>query len=244
MGWLDLRAALPEIRREKLDQELPMSVEEWAYLVSFVAAAQFRTRSSRDHHAGQWQSVLNVMDEITERMKLATPEQKRIAAVSGSLSARDKSLSHDQVRKLAKAPLQLMMPGMLRSVTPILLRMNMLILCTDNLTGFITSDCPVTWFDPEDYKRPPLYRSPALGSPTIEVTMPLSPRQCLIFAWRCPNGYVPASPFALDEINRRHRSLCGEHFVVRSNTKNDYWFKESDLPDDAWEKRHPQEKNS
>lgn len=115
----------------------------------------------------------------------------------------------------------------------------MLILRTDDPVGFITSDRPVTWFDPEAYKLPPFFRGPALGSPTIEVTMPISPAQCLIFAWGCPSGYAEASKLALDELNRRHRALCGEHYVVRSNTKNDYWFKEFDLPDDAWEKRHP-----
>jgi hypothetical protein len=238
-GLSGLESRFARIRSDRLDQLLPLDDEERTYLALFVAAAQFRTRSSRDHHAGQWQGVLNVMDEIDERMKSATPQQKRAAATPSSSSSREKSLSHDQVRKLAKTPLQLMMPGILRSVTSVLLKMNMLILCTDDATGFITSDCPVTWYDPEAYKLPPLYRAPALRSPTIEVTMPLSPRQCLLFAWGCGNAYALATGFIVDELNRRHRTLCGHHYVVRTNARNGYWFKEFDLPDDAWEKRHP-----
>lgn len=240
-GLSGLEAQFVKVRSRKLDKVLPMTEEEHAYLALFVAAAQFRTRSSRDHHASQWQGMTKMMDELAERMKTATPAQKRMAASIGGSSSRGRSLSHEQVKQLARIPLQLMMQGILRDVTPVLAKMNMIILCTDDPVGFITSDVPVTWFDPEAYKRPPLHRSSALGSPTIEVTMPLSPRQCLVFAWQCPTGYGVASKLALDELNRRHRALCGEHYVVRSNTKNDYWFKEFELPDDAWEKQQQHE---
>lgn len=214
-----------------------MTDEEHALLAMFVAAAQFRTRSSRDHHARQWQNALEVMDDLAESMKKATPEQRASAARIGSIGSTDKGLSHKQVRILAEKPVQAMMPSILRGVTPVLMKMNMLILTTEDPVGFITSDAPVTWFDPESYKRPPFYRSPGLGSQTVEVTMPLSPNQCLIFAWHCPNGYGEASEVALNELNRRHRALCEKRYVVRSNSRNDYWFFEPDLPDDAWEKR-------
>jgi hypothetical protein len=234
-GLAGLESEFAQIRSNKLDKKLPMTEEEHAYLALFVAAAQFRTRSSRNHHAGQWQGLVNMMNKVAEQMKTATPAQKLMAAGIGGSSLPDKSLSHEQVSQLATNPLQLMMPGILRAVTPVLARMKMLILCTDDPVGFITSDMPVTWFDPEAYKFPPFYRSPGLASPTIEVTMPLSPRQCLIFAWQSHTGYLIASKLALDELNRRHRELCGEHYVVRNNAKNDYWFKEFELPADAWE---------
>ena len=221
-----------------------MTEEEHAYLILFVAAAQFRTRSSRDHHAGQWQNALEIMDDIAESMKKATPDQRRRASgISGSSSLEDKSLSHEQVKKLAKTPLQMMIPGILGAVTPVLSKMNMLILTTEDSIGFITSDPRVTWYDPEAYKLPPLYRSPALGSPTIEVTMPLSPRQCLIIAWQCPTGYAHAPEVALNELNRRHRVHCGEHYIVQSNVTNEYWFEEFEPPEDAWENLHPKDDN-
>ena len=237
-GLAGLEGQFAQIRSNKLNMELPMTEEEHAYLALFAAAAQFRTRSSRDHHAGQWQGMLKIADELEDQMQSATTEQKRMAGSVPSSSSRDRSLSHEQVRQLAKSPLQLMMPGILGAVTPVIARMNMLILCTDDPIGFITSDAPVTWYDPQAYKLPPLYRAPALGSPTIEVTMPLSPSQCLVFAWQCPTGYLKAPKIALDDLNRRHRALCGEHYVVRSNTRNDYWFREFDLPNDAWENQN------
>ncbi len=49
--------------------------------------------------------------------------------------------------------------------------MTVTIFCTSDDARFITSDAPVVWFDPELYKLPPFYRSPGLGSETIEVTI-------------------------------------------------------------------------
>ena len=234
-GLSGLEGRFATVREEKLSKQLPLTQEEHLYLAVFVAAAQFRTRSSRDHHASQWQYMRDLMDHTAEAMANASKEQKRALAGIHTLVPSENSLSHEQVRRMAKYPLQSMMAGILGAVTPVLMKMNMLILNTDDPLGFITSDQPVTWFDPEAYKLPPLYRSPALGSPTIEVTMPLSPEQCLIFAWQCPEGYVEAPATALDELNRRHRALSGQHIVVKSKITKPCWFEESYPPDDAWE---------
>ena len=234
-GLSGLESKFASIRESKLSKQLPMTEEEHAYLGIFVAATQFRTRSSREHHANQWQHALDLMDDLADAMSNATHEQKRAAARISSSPSEGKAISHEQVRRLAEYPLQTMMTGILQAVTPVLTKMNMLILNTDDPVGFITSDRPVTWFDPEAYKLPPLYRAPALASPTIEVTMPLSPKQCLIFAWQCPTGYVDAPAIALNELNRRHRALSGQHIVVQRQSTAPYWFEDFDLPDDAWE---------
>jgi hypothetical protein len=216
-----------------------MTDEEHTLLALFVAAAQFRTRSSRDHHAAQWANALEVMDDMAGALRTASPEQRKAMASLSRVGTSDKKgMTREQVRKLAETPLQVMMPKILRAVTPVLVKMNMLILYTDDPVGFITSDAPVTWCDPEAYQRPPFYRAPGLASQSIEVTMPLSPKQCVIFAWECPTGYMPATEGALNELNRRHRFHCSEHYVVRSKIKKDYWFQESGLPDDAWDNEH------
>ena len=243
-GLAELESKFAQIRRTRLDKQQPMTDEEHAYIAAFVAAAQFRTRSSRDHHARQWQHMLDIADDLAESLKTATPEQKRAMAGVGGNTDNKGSLSHDQVRQLAEKPIQTMMPGILKIVIPVLVQMNMLILSTNDSTGFITTDRPVTWFDPEAYKLPPLYRSPGLASRTIEVTMPLSPRQCLVFSWHDSAGYADAPELALNELNRRHRIHCEDHFIVNGNNTRDFWFQEFDLPDDAWEKRKDAQKGA
>lgn len=236
-GLAGLETKFGQIRKDRLEKQQPLTDEEHAYLAAFVAAAQFRTRSSRDHQAQQWQHMLDIADDLAESMKTAKPEQKRAMAQIGSSYDKKGSMSHDQVRQLAEMPIQTMMPGILRTTIPILIQMNMLILSTNDETGFITSDRPVTWFDPEAYKLPPFYRSPGLASPTIEVTMPLSPRQCLVFSKHDKAGYATAPDLALNELNRRHRAHCEDHFIVNNKNTSDYWFQEFELPNDAWEKR-------
>ena len=45
--------------------------------------------------------------------------------------------------------------------------MHMAILNTDDEVGFLTSDQPCVWFDPEAYKRPAMYRSIGLGYKSV-----------------------------------------------------------------------------
>ena len=129
------------------------------------------------------------------------------------------------------------MPGILRQVTPILARMDLAIFWTADPIGFMTSDNPCCWFDPEAYKRPPMYRGAGLGMQTIEVTMPLSPNQCLLLNWQGLSGYLPLKDDFLNELNRRHRNFCKEQFVLRVNGRKDYWFEERSPPNDSWENR-------
>ncbi|KVN89260.1 DUF4238 domain-containing protein [Burkholderia ubonensis] len=227
------------MRISKFNHKRPLTPEEHVYLCTFVAAAQFRTAASRDHHASQWQNVLKIADDLAAKVKSATAEQREsMARISELSSGEGQSFTHEQVRELAAKPLQKMMAPVLRTTVPILLRMDLAIYSTSDETGFITSDRPCTWFDPEAYKMPPFFRSPALGSETIEVTMPISPQQCLCLNWQGYAGYLDASKLLLDEFNRRHRFHCKNQYVVRNDLKNDYWFYEQEIPDDAWEKRH------
>jgi hypothetical protein len=232
-GLAGLEDRFVKILRDTISKQRKLNAEDRVHLSAFVAAAQVRTTQSRDHHASQWGSVLKIADDMAEAMAKAPPEQRHTA--SKVLSGGGPSLTHDQVRQLATAPLQHMIPGILRQVTPILSRMDLAIFSTDDPIGFLTSDNPCCWFDPEAYKRPPMYRGPGLGMRTIEVTMPLSPNQCLLLNWQGLSGYMPlAEPF-VDELNRRHRNHCSEHFVLRANTRKEYWFVDLRPPDDAWE---------
>jgi Protein of unknown function (DUF4238) len=51
-------------------------------------------------------------------------------------------------------------------------------------SALLTSDTPCVWFDKGEYERPRPRYAGGLASPTIEVTMPLSPRQMIVFANR------------------------------------------------------------
>ena len=97
------------ILRDRISKQLKLNAADRILLSAFVAAAQIRTTQSRDHHASQWWNVLRIADDIAEAMAKATPEQR--AAPQKVLSGGGPSLTHEQVRQLAAAPLQVMIPG-------------------------------------------------------------------------------------------------------------------------------------
>jgi hypothetical protein len=239
-----LESQFTKIRNSKFKYHRELTVEESAYLCLFVAAAQFRTIRSRDHHADQWGRVLDRMDDMAERMGRMTEEEQQRFADMALPSSEGSGITHEQVRELATNPLQHMIGSVLQSVAPVLSRMDMAIFCTDDPVGFITSDNPCVWYDPEGYRLPPIYRSPGLGMRTIEVTLPVSPRQCLFFNWQGIKGYMAAPQQIVDNLNIRHVAYCHENFVVNTNQVNYCWFHVPPLPEDAWENQQADHEQS
>lgn len=231
-GLCTLEGHFIRIRDNIFSVRQSMQHEDWVLFCAFVAAAQFRTPRMRDHHKAQWENALRIGVNMEAAMARATPAQRKAASiVSGNA---ERGLTLDQVRQVAAKPLQSMMPGVLRSLTPMLCKMRLAIFCTEDPIGFITSDAPCVWDDPELERAPPLLRSPALVSPTIEITMPVSPHQCAMLSWHERfDAYIDVDARTIDETNRRCRAHCNESFVVRTNEILDQWFSEIPPADNA-----------
>jgi hypothetical protein len=183
--------------------------------------------------------IISAYEELEAKMKTATVEQKRRMASMPRLRSGGPSLTHEQVRQLVKQPTQSLLYPEIGSLTPLFAGLDCYIVETDDEVGFITSDHPCVWYDPEGYKRPPLYRAPALTYPSIEITFPVSPRQCILLNRAGITGYgktLNSNP--VKELNRRTRFHTGEHFVVSKNWTDPIWFEAGELPDDASENLH------
>ena len=126
---------------------------------------------------------------------------------------------------------------MITAVAPLLTRLDFAILYSESEQGFITSDCPCVWFDPEAYKRPPLYRGPALMYETIEITLPISPSQCILLNRQGLNGYIKLDENAVRELNRRHRFYASKSFIVNNSGVDESWFDPGIEPEDSWERQ-------
>ena len=170
-----------------------------------------------------------------------TPKQRESFISRQSISSASegrKGLSYEQVKVLTEEPLQKMLFPLIQSTAPMLAKLDMAIVETDDSTGFITSDNPCVWFDPVGYKRPPIYRAPALMYETIEITLPISSRQILLLNRHGLSGYHQADEVALNEFNRRTRAFCGDSFVVNKNMVNLYWLDQGVEPEDSWDAIH------
>jgi hypothetical protein len=255
------------LRRDKIMRCEPLADEEKTTLFLFVATARFRTSKSRDHWRRQLGEAVELGDRMKAHIESMSAEQKA-ALENFYVPSGGPIFSLEDLRALAEQPLQLMLPAITTAEAKFLSGMTTTIFCTSSNPGFITSDAPVVWFDPELYRQPPFYRNLALGSPTIEVTMPIAPSRFLLLTHdRATEGYVDISAAdnvrvnisavpthlvgvlnrlsaigteLIDEVNRRTRFHCDEHFVSSSNQKKDIWFDPGTPPpewQDEWRKQ-------
>ena len=212
------------IRDNVLAKRQPIPPDDDLLLRAFLAAMQSRTPAHLEHWQGQYKSLLDQMDEMRQAMAAKTPEEReRTAAMMGPTTT-GPSASYEDVKAVAEGPVGPMLVTMIESQLPILAQMNLAVLNTTDSLGFITSDQPCVWFDPQAYKRPPLYQAPGLAFPTIEVTLPVSPSQIILLSWHELTGYVDVPVKVVDDTNRRTRFSCHEHFVARHNQTRPIWF--------------------
>lgn len=217
---------------------VPLTDEDKATLCLFVATAHFRTQKSRDHWKRQWGQLGELGDQIKAHVESLSPEQRANLENATPLVS-GPAFSLEDIRPLADQPLRLL-PLFTTREAELLSCMTITILCTSGGFPFITSDAPVVWFDPELYKMPSFYRNLALGSPTIEVSMPISPTRSVLFTHgRSTDGYFYVSSGIklgldlIDESNRKTRFHCDDHFVSDSKEKKDIWF-DPGTPPPGW----------
>ncbi|GJL73400.1 MAG: hypothetical protein NMNS01_25990 [Nitrosomonas sp.] len=238
-GLSQLETEFTRIRNSKISYKRPVEESEHVLLCAFTAAAHARTPSSREHHRKQWEKPLRKMEKMMEWVKTATPEQKkRLIAMYTPFPDSKEHITYEQVKQMHDNPLQTMLFSMIQIVTERLCKLDFAIFVTNDEIGFLTSDNPCVWFDPEAYKRPPLYRGPGIIYKTIEITIPLSPFHTLFFNRQGISGYIDAIPEVVDELNRRVRFSAENYFVARQNVRCDYWFELGVEPDDSWDNQH------
>jgi hypothetical protein len=156
-----LENAFPRVRAATA-KRIPLSDSSHADLILFIATAFSRSRSNRGHWQEQWGEIDSVMDKFSAAIKQCSPEERRNVARLNKQASRTsgRSYSHEDVKALKKLPLQHMLPGMVETLALAFLRFDLKILCTSDFIGFITSDSPCVWHDPEGYKRPLSFEDP------------------------------------------------------------------------------------
>lgn len=237
-GLTSLETAFWKMRRDLLERRKLLPLARHAKLLAFVAAMHARTPALRDHQLRFWTDLQNIGEEVEENMRSKSPEErKRIAALSLPSSDKRRSMSLDEVRKVTASPMQHLFSANLAAEVTLLTKMRCVILCGSGRDpGFITSDNPVVWYDPDAYKRPPLFRGASFSCPQLQITLPLSPWQMLMLVHGEPTfEYLNVSDANVREANRITRFHCDKEFVCRRGTVDPYWLDAGAIPPDAWE---------
>lgn len=167
------------IRNQRILNREVLSHEERVWVCAFAAAMHSRTRLQRTALRQQWGHALRVAEDLQQALNTMSPEQRRQYKPPTMIGETvGPSLTIDDVKTLADKPIQHMLVTMIEEEAPVLAKMNLVVLTTEDPVGFVTSDHPCAWFDPERRRRPL-----SLESPTIEVIMPISPNSVALFCW-------------------------------------------------------------
>jgi hypothetical protein len=225
------------IRAKLLAHEQLTSAEHLSLCV-FTAAMKARSKAQRDHQGGQWGEVFEMMRSMNEQFKNSTPDQLDALSRMSAPPSGGPSLSFDDVKRIVEQPMGALLAPTISAVAPILHTMDMGLVSNSNPQGFITSDNPCIWYDPELVRMPPFYRHPSLMSPTIEVILPIAPSHMLLFNRRGFDSIFVAPDDVVQFYNRASRFHADVYFVTNCHTTKPFWFQQEELPDDAWERRH------
>jgi hypothetical protein len=182
-----------------------------------------RTLASGARWKPFWNDVANqtadIMRKMTEWRENATLEQ--LKSYIPAMPSKDSSVvTYDEIKEIADEPLKSLISTQFEILTPLFLKLDLAIIETATSPGFITSDDPCVWFDPQLPNYPQL-AGRALVSPTIEIHLPISPSQCIFLNRRGDKGYINLSKFGpiaestiVTEANWRTRTKSNQYFIV------------------------------
>jgi hypothetical protein len=238
-GLQELEDKFTRIRNLTFSRGIWPDAGQMAVVYAFIATAQARTQTFRDHHAAQWGELRQRMEDLEEAMLRATPAQRDAMRAATPVGGGGPGMGIEHVRELEANPIQMTLAPFLRNVLPVYAQMHMAVLCTADPLGFVATDTPCTWTNPNAHRMQPLFRAPGLGMRNIEVTLPISPRQCLLITHHPDmTGFREVDQRVVDEANRSHIAHCDQYFIASSDETRPVWFEHRPMPEDAWENLH------
>jgi len=215
------------IRQRTISKNKPLSSQEKNVLYTFVAAMFARTKSQRDHIRGQGQEMLDIGNRMAKWAENATPKERKQLSLSFG-PRQEPSFSLDDIRNVVENPMRSYLADAITLIAPALSKMSYAILCSSDTSTFITSDTPCVWFDPDLFQNPSPFGAGGLISPSIEISLPLSPTQLIFFGRKLifDGLYIPfkADNPLIETINRRTWEYADEYFIANQNSTNFSWL--------------------
>jgi hypothetical protein len=209
------------LRDNKLKHHRPLEPQDRMDLALFVSTMYARTKREKESGKDIWRDYLEMVEHLPPdlaNMVRKTPDYQ------------------DVIRVHKDQPMLFHLYLFVNMTAPWLFSMNCAIYDTVLSPGIITSDNPCIWFDPAVYNPSIPLTYYGVGSPTLVVVFPISPKQFLIFEQGGHDGYInlhskpEAEEEFVDDINRWTVSNCDELIVVNEKTFKETWFEEAAGP--------------
>ena len=228
-GLAQLESQFAVLRDKKISKRKPLTLQDKSLICTFTAAMYARTKARRNHLQEQWQQVLDKGNRMAAWAKTASPEQvKQLSSALHAPHDKGSSLSMSDIEYIVENTIQSSLGAEIGTIAPALLNMQFVILDTLAVPAFITSDNPCVWFDPDLHNKPSPFGAGGLISPSIEISLPLSPTQCIFFGRKlvASNFYIPiqiTNPLT-DTLNSRTWVYSDEFFISNQTTVKFSWL--------------------
>jgi hypothetical protein len=209
------------LRRNKLQLHQSLTPEDRQVIAIFISTMFARTKRHEDEQNQIWQEYLDLVETLP----------------LGQKTLIKKTNEYMQVQEFLKQPMPYHMFHFVNLTTPYLFKLNCAIYETDLIPGLITSDNPVLWFDPAVYNPNIPLTFFGIGSPTLNILIPISPKQYISLERNGPDGYIdlhtnPDTESELvDLMNNLTATNCDDFIVVARNTFKEQWFSEKQKSD-------------
>lgn len=237
-GLGTVESSFTKVRTCKFNFKRPLTAEDWLWVCLFAATAHIRTAASRDHFLSQMEKMKEMFEMVAGHdWETRTVEPELPPNVDRSKVYIPRPGDFDNLKETTTTTL---LDSATEVILPALLGMHKTVLCTTDPLGFLTTDAPSTWYDPTAYRRHPFERAVGLSSPEIEITLPISPTQCLLFTHRrVAPLYAEVGLDWVDALNHRHAAHAPTTLVARSKETRALWFRVMEPRADSWEALHP-----
>ncbi len=215
------------VRRENIENRRPIDKNDKSILCSFTAVMHARTKARAEHTSDQWKKVLDLGKRMQDRMETASDEEKKsMASILHSGGSSSNSFTLEEVENIVDNPIQSFMAREIIVTSDYLQVIPMAILTTSDPIGFITSDAPCVCFDPALLEDQPPFGAGGFISPSLEVTLPLSPSSCLYFSRGFINDcvYLDVDNAILGQMNLRTKLYCRESIILNQEVNDPSWF--------------------
>ncbi|GAP13164.1 hypothetical protein LARV_00915 [Longilinea arvoryzae] len=217
------------LRKEKISKHLMLSFEEHLYLCMFVAAMHGRTPSYASELSSVFNQALCLGKKMIEWAKENPPNEQQSAVIPIISSEDQDYLTMEEMEEIVNQPLQSLLSSFVTKISPILFHIPFVFIEIPESVDltFLTSDTPCVFFDPEIYSIPRPRFAGGLVSPTIEITLPISPRMMVLFSKMIAvhGSYIQLpDKKIIDLLNRKTRLFSREYFINNSNALRKEWF--------------------
>lgn len=202
------------LRRNKLDRRIgSLSLNERVALCMFTMAMYGRTKSRAEQLTTHWGRIVEMGDKMQQTVEKMTPEARKrmsIAFCESQINKNNERISLDEARVIAEKPIQNNLSSIVTCGTDFLYQVPFIILQASWPDRFITSDNPCCFFDGVGIG--------GISSPTIEITLPLSPSLLIFFGHYVAKEkmYVSAAREVVAHFNQRTRHFADKYYVSNS----------------------------